>query len=147
MAVNSFQKDLDNENVVIKGLALRGLCSLRFDGMVAYTAPFVDEKLNDPHAYIRKVAVNCCIKLFYLDRSFIEEYDIVTKLYTLLKDSKQMVVLSAINALHEIMNEEGGMTVNYNIIIYLLNRIKEFDEFGQSIVLDLVHKIEPESEE
>ena len=49
-----------------------------------------------------------------------------------------MVILSSINALHELMGDEGGMNVNFQIIIYLVNRITEFDEFGQAIILDLV---------
>lgn len=147
MAVNSFAKDLDSTNPKIKGLALRGLCSLRFDGMVEMTAPHVIKKLDDNDPYVKKVAINCCVKLFYIEKKFATDNNISSKLYTLLKDSKQMVILSAINALHEIMSEDGGMAVNYNIVYYLINRIKEFDEFGQAIVLDLASKLEPESED
>ena len=62
-------------------MALRGLCSLRFAGMVEYTAPLVIKKLDDEDPYVRKTAINCCIKLYYVEKSFVEKHDIITTLY------------------------------------------------------------------
>jgi len=146
MAVHSFAKELENTNPKIRGLALRGLCALRFEGFVNFTAPHVIKALDDEDPYVRKTAVNSVLKLFYIERSFVEENDLLTKLYQLLKDSSQMVVLSSINVLHEIMHDEGGMGVNYSIVVYLLNRVKDFDEFGQAIILDLTSRLEVESD-
>lgn len=51
------------------------------------------------------------------------ENDIINILYNYIKDSNKMVVVSAINALNEIMQDEGGMAINGKIIIHLLGRI------------------------
>lgn len=51
------------------------------------------------------------------------EHDIINILYNYIKDSNKMVVVAAINALNEIMQDEGGMAINGKIIIHLLGRI------------------------
>jgi hypothetical protein len=55
------------------------------------------------------------------------------------------VVANAISALNELMAEEGGLAVNKAIIHHLLNRIKDFSEWGQCLVLDLVAKYTPDA--
>lgn len=74
------------------------------------------------------------------------ENNIVDTLYLLIKDSDPIVVQNALVALNEVMVDEGGMALNNKIIIYLLNKLKEFNEWGQAIVLDLVAKYEPKNE-
>jgi AP-4 complex subunit beta-1 len=64
----------------------------------------------------------------------------------LIKDSDPIVVQNALVALNEVMVEEGGMALNAKIIIYLLNKLKEFNEWGQAIVLDLVARYSPKNE-
>jgi len=56
-------------------------------------------------------------------------------------------VVAAITALDEIMIEEGGVAINGKIIIHLLGRLSDFDEFGQTIVLDLVSKYKPKDQD
>jgi hypothetical protein len=48
------------------------------------------------------------------------------------------VVANCINALNEILAGEGGMAINRPIIHHLLNRMKEFNEWSQCVVLELV---------
>ena len=55
------------------------------------------------------------------------------------------VVANSISALNEILAEEGGLAINKAIIHHLLNRIKEFSEWGQCLVLDLVAKYKPDN--
>lgn len=35
---------------------------------------------------------------------------------------------------------EGGIVLSTKLIVYLLNRIKEFNEWGQTVILDLAAK-------
>lgn len=72
MAINSFVRDCSNKDFKIRGLALRALCSLKFKGAVDYIQPQVLQMLNDFDAYVRKTAINGCVKLHYLDSSFTE---------------------------------------------------------------------------
>jgi AP-4 complex subunit beta-1 len=43
--------------------------------------------------------------------------------------------------------DKGGIDINRQLVISLLNRIKDFNEWGQSVVLDLCAKYRPENEE
>lgn len=54
----------------------------------------------------------------------------VEKLYNLVKDPDPNVVINAIQALNEIEENTGGFKVDSKVVIYLLNRIKDFNEWG-----------------
>lgn len=41
---------------------------------------------------------------------------------------------------------QGGMAVNKSIVMHLLGRIKEFNEWGQCAVLEVVCKYKPNDE-
>lgn len=64
-------------------------------------------------------------------------------LYTLTKDRDPLVVINAIEAINEILADKGGIEIDRNLIIPLLNRIKDFNEWGQSIILDICSKYNP----
>lgn len=68
-------------------------------------------------------------------------------LNTLIKDHDPLVVINAIEAINEILADKGGIDINRAMIINLLNRIKEFNEWGQSIILDLAAKYKPPTQE
>lgn len=57
------------------------------------------------------------------------------------------VVANCISTLNEVLAEEGGMAINQAIIHHLLNRIRDFNEWGQCLVLALVAKYVPASQE
>lgn len=61
----------------------------------------------------------------------------------MLRDPDPLVVVNVIDAINEITADKGGITVDRQLVIILLNRIKEFNEWGQSIVLDLCAKYRP----
>ncbi len=57
------------------------------------------------------------------------------------------MIANAITALNEILMSEGQMAINAQITMYLLNRIREFNEWGQCVLLDLVSRYTPASQE
>lgn len=73
--------------------------------------------------------------------------DFAKKLYKLIYDPSPLVVINAITALNEIEEKKGGCEPSQDIVITLLNRIKDFNEWGQSIILDLVTKFKPDTED
>lgn len=62
-------------------------------------------------------------------------------------DPSPLVVINSISALNEIQEKKGGCEPSQEIVITLLNKIKDFNEWGQSIILDLVAKFEPDSDD
>jgi AP-4 complex subunit beta-1 len=62
-------------------------------------------------------------------------------------DPSPLVVINSIIALNEIEERKGGCAPTQDIVITLLNKIKDFNEWGQSTILDLVAKFEPDNED
>jgi len=148
LAINTFLMDLKGNNSKIRGLALRSLCSLKFDGVVEYITQAIDLGLTDPDPYVKKTATIGCIKLFHMNKSaFKKNTNYLEQLYAMTNDSDALVVINAIGAINEIQADKGGIDIQRNLVISLLNRIKDFNEWGQSIILDLCAKYKPETKE
>ncbi|KAL4481626.1 hypothetical protein ABPG74_007715 [Tetrahymena malaccensis] len=147
MAINTFIKDCDNKDPKVKGLALRSLCSLRFSGSFEYLIPAINKALQDIDPYVRKTAIMGCVKVFYMNPEAIKNKEIIDTLYKMIKDPDALVMQNAICALNEILADEGGIKTYRQMIIHLLNNLKNFNNWGQTIVLQLVAKYTPINEE
>ena len=63
----------------------------------------------------------------------------------MLTDVDSLVFINAIEAINEILADKGGIDITRQLVINLLNRIREFNEWGQSVILDLCSKYQPAS--
>jgi AP-4 complex subunit beta-1 len=52
------------------------------------------------------------------------------QLYALVNDSDGLVTINAILAMNEILADKGGIDITRQLVISLLNRIKDFNEWG-----------------
>jgi vesicle coat complex subunit len=145
MCTNTLQKDCGNDDPMVRGLALRALCSLHLPQMVEYISEPLRRSLTDHHAYVRKTGVMGILKLYHLDQEAFETCNFVDILYEMLRDPDASVVSNSILVLNEVM--DGGMAINRAIMLHLLNRIHEFSEFGILHVLELVPRYIPANEE
>eukprot|EP00743_Colponemidia_sp_Colp-15_P002288 GILK01002479.1.p1 GENE.GILK01002479.1~~GILK01002479.1.p1 ORF type:complete len:794 (-),score=148.65 GILK01002479.1:161-2542(-) len=143
LAINTLQKDCLDEDPMVRGLALRSLCSLRLSNIVEYLMPAITRALADRSAYVRKTAVVGCIKLFHIAPQAVKGANMVDTMYNSLRDADTQVITNAIYALNEMLAEEGGMAVNKAIVTHLLNRMRDFTDWGQCAVLELVSKYSP----
>ena len=75
------------------------------------------------------------------------ETEFLDTLYKLTRDHDPLVVINAIEAINEIRANKGGIEIQRALIIHLLNRIKEFNEWGQSVILELTTKYQPSTQE
>jgi AP-4 complex subunit beta-1 len=141
MAINAFLIDCKSGNGKVRGLALRSLCSLNSKDAVDYTNPAVLDGLDDIDPYVKKTAIIGCIKLYRMTK----KSDFKEKLYKLIYDPSPLVVINAISALNEIDEKKGGCEPSEEIVITLLNRIKDFNEWGQGTILDLTARLEPDN--
>jgi AP-4 complex subunit beta-1 len=72
----------------------------------------------------------------------------MTVLQRMLQDVDASVVTNVIMVLEELMIEQGGMDVNQALVLSLLNRIAEFNEWGLNLILDtIVARYVPVSED
>jgi AP-4 complex subunit beta-1 len=149
MCTNTLQKDCGNEDPMVRGLALRSLCSLNLPQMVEYISEPLRKALQDHHAYVRKTGVMGILKLYYLDHDSFQECNFTDILYDMLRDVDPTVVANCIRVLNEVMSktENGGMAINRAIMLHLLNRIHEFSEFDLVCVLELVPRYIPANAE
>lgn len=147
MCINTLQRDCSNEDPMVRGLALRSLCSLRLPSVLEYISAPLRASLTDPHSYVRKTGVIGILKVYNLDRDLVKSGDFVDILYNMLRDVDGLVVTNCIVALDEIMLEEGGIAINTAIVHHMLGRLNDFNEWGLGAVLRLVARYEPESDE
>ncbi|KAL8433141.1 hypothetical protein ACSSS7_004118 [Eimeria intestinalis] len=177
LAVNTFQKDCGDHDPRLRGLAIRSLCSLRVPDMVEYIEPALRRGLQDSQPYVRRVCVMGLIKLWHLlqqrgeqqppaaaeaaaeataaataggesqDTSLYTHQGIVAALTRALYDSDPQVTINAIQGLNEVNASAGGVLVTQELIINLLNRIKQFNECGQCVVLNLLMSYDAKTEQ
>ncbi|XP_073007246.1 beta-adaptin-like protein A [Typha latifolia] len=155
LTINFLQKDCRDEDPMIRGLALRSLCSLRVPNLVEYLVAPLGSGLKDGSAYVRMVAALGVLKLYHISASTCLESDFPAALKSLmLSDPDAQVVANCLHSLQEIWNLEASSNsdeaskeiealYSKTIIYYLLNRIREFSEWAQCLILDLVSKYIP----
>ena len=122
--------DCKSTNAKIRGLAIRSLCQLKFDDSAQYTQTAISDGLDDFDSYVRKTAIIACIKMYKHSKKEFKATNFAEKLHNLVKDPDPNVVINAISALNEIEENTGGFKVDSKVVIYLLNRIKDFNEWG-----------------
>ncbi|KAF4373625.1 hypothetical protein F8388_025319 [Cannabis sativa] len=171
LTINFLQRDCKDEDPMIRGLALRSLCSLRVANLVEYLVGPLGSGLKDGNSYVRMIAVTGVLKLYYISASTCIDADFPSVLKHLLlndpdtqgfpvtkfKMIQEKVAFfnlmtfkfatSEIWTLEATTSEEASREretlLSKPIVYYLLNRIKEFSEWAQCLVLELVAKYIP----
>ncbi|XP_043858402.1 AP-4 complex subunit beta-1 [Dromiciops gliroides] len=147
LAINTLCKDCSDPNPMVRGLALRSMCSLRMPGVQEYIQQPILNGLRDKASYVRRVAVLGCAKMYNLHGDSEVDGTLVNELYSLLRDQDPIVVVNCLRALEEILKHEGGVVINKPIAHHLLNRMPDLDQWGQAEVLGFLLRYQPRSEE
>lgn len=147
LAINTFLADCRDSDFKVRALALRTLSSLKFSDAIPYTERAVKEGLKDVHPYVRKTACIACIKLHKDSLASASNGEYIEELYKLIKDADPQVSINAFIALDEILESEGGIAITRKLVVHLLNRLKEYPEWAQSLVINLLARYEPKEKE
>lgn len=150
MAVNTFVKDCEDTNPLIRALAVRTMGCIRVDKITEYLCEPLRKCLKDEDPYVRKTAAVCVAKLYDINAQLVEDQGFLDQLKDLLSDSNPMVVANAVAALSEI-NEasvSGSPLVEMNAqtINKLLTALNECTEWGQVFILDSLSNYSPKDE-
>ncbi|PKA54455.1 Beta-adaptin-like protein A [Apostasia shenzhenica] len=154
LTINFLQKDCRDQDPMIRGLALRSLCSLRVANLVEYLVSPLTSGLRDSSSYVRMVAAIGVLKLYHISSSTCLDSDFPAMLKTfMLNDPDAQVVANCLSSLQEIWSLEAGNSeevsrerealLSKQVVYYLLNRIREFNEWAQCLVLELASKYIP----
>ncbi|KAH0618951.1 hypothetical protein JD844_018525 [Phrynosoma platyrhinos] len=147
LAINTLCKDCSDPNPMVRGLALRSMCSFRMPGIQEYIQQPILNGLRDKASYVRRVAVLGCAKMQKLQGDSEVDGALVNELYSMFRDQDPIVVVNCLRALEEILAHEGGVVINKPIAHHLLNRLPDLDQWGQSEVLTFLLRYKPRCEE
>lgn len=147
LAINTLTQECSHGNPMVRGLALKTVCSLNHENFFEFGQSAVISALRDSSAYVRRVAVNCCGKLHYRSPNICQESGLTDKLYHIIRDPDPIVAVNAVMTLEEILKEEGGLVVNKNIAHYLLNKLESLTPWGQIYTMNILVKYTPKSED
>lgn len=94
LTINFLQRDCKDEDPMIRGLALRSLCSLRVANLVEYLVGPLGLGLKDGNSYVRMVAAVGVLKLYHISASTCVDSDFPAMLkHLMLKDPDAQVSL------------------------------------------------------
>ncbi|KAG8825631.1 beta-adaptin [Serendipita sp. 411] len=150
LAVNTFVKDSDDSNPLIRALSIRTMACLRAEKIIDYLSPPLQKALVDEHPYVRKTAAICVAKLYDLKPELAMENGFVESLKEMVGDANPMVVANAVTALMDIhiasqnLAESGAegaeatkveWHINTAILNKLLIALNECSEWGRVAIL------------
>ncbi|ODQ47654.1 hypothetical protein PICMEDRAFT_15579 [Pichia membranifaciens NRRL Y-2026] len=137
LATNTFVRDAEDPNPLIRALAIRTMGCIRVDKMVDYISIPLKRTLKDDNPYVRKTAVICVAKLFELNPTVCMEQGFLNYLLELVDDSNQMVVANAVAALLEISKstQKDVLKIDSKILSKLLSTLNECSEWGRVSIL------------
>ncbi|KAG1701253.1 AP-2 complex subunit beta [Nymphon striatum] len=150
MAVNTFVKDCEDPNPLIRALAVRTMGCIRVDKITEYLCEPLRKCLKDEDPYVRKTAAVCVAKLHDINASLVEDQGFLDQLRELLSDSNPMVVANAVASLSEI-NESSttgqpSIEMTAQTVNKLLTALNECTEWGQVFILDSLANYNPKDE-
>ena len=150
MAVNTFVKDCEDPNPLIRALAVRTMGCIRVDKITEYLCEPLRKCLKDEDPYVRKTAAVCVAKLHDINGNLVEEQGFLDALRDLLSDGNPMVVANAVAALSEINEASTSgrpiIELTPQIVNKLLTALNECSEWGQVFILDSLANYDPKEE-
>ncbi|XP_064620297.1 AP-1 complex subunit beta-1-like [Lineus longissimus] len=150
MAVNTFVRDCDDPNPLIRALAVRTMGCIRVDKITEYLCEPLRKCLKDEDPYVRKTAAVCVAKLHDINSSLVEDQGFLDLLRDLLSDSNPMVVANAVAAISEILETSNSahqvLEMSSQIINKLLTALNECTEWGQVFILDSIANYTPKDD-
>ncbi len=93
LAVNTFVKDTDDPNPLVRALAIRTMGCLRAEKIIDYLCDPLQKCLRDENPYVRKTAAICVAKLYDLKPELVLDNGFLDQLLEMVADSNPMVRL------------------------------------------------------
>ncbi|KAM6493184.1 Adaptin N terminal region domain containing protein [Amanita muscaria] len=158
LAVNTFVKDTDDPNPLVRALAIRTMGCLRAEKIIDYLSDPLQKCLRDENPYVRKTAALCVAKLYDLKPELVLENGFLTQLNDMIADSNPMVVANTVVALADIHSSAASQqppasptdpayfTISSQILSRLLIALNECSEWGRVAILNALSRYETQDE-
>lgn len=150
ISVNTFVKDCEDSNPLIRALAVRTMGCIRVDKITEYLCEPLRKCLKDEDPYVRKTAAVCVAKMHDINAQLVEDQGFLDLLKDLLSDSNPMVVANAVAAISEILETsptaQQSLEMNIGTINKLLTALNECSEWGQVFILDAISNYNPKDD-
>lgn len=142
LAVNTFVKDSQDPNPLIRALAVRTMGCIRVDKITEYLCDPLQRCLKDDDPYVRKTAAICVAKLYDINAELVEDRGFLDALKDLISDNNPMVVANAVAALAEIQETSARpiFEITSATLAKLLTALNECTEWGQVFILDALSR-------
>ncbi|MQL72775.1 hypothetical protein Taro_005105 [Colocasia esculenta] len=142
LAVNTFVKDSQDPNPLIRALAVRTMGCIRVDKITEYLCDPLQRCLKDDDPYVRKTAAICVAKLYDINAELVEDRGFLETLKDLISDNNPMVVANAVAALAEIQENSNRpiFEITSHTLSKLLTALNECNEWGQVFILDALSR-------
>ncbi|CCL99815.1 uncharacterized protein FIBRA_01839 [Fibroporia radiculosa] len=149
LAVNTFVKDTDDPNPLVRALAIRTMGCLRAEKIIDYLCDPLQKCLRDDNPYVRKTAALCVAKLYDLKPELVLENGFLETLQEMIADSNPMVVANTVAALsdiHTAATAAGTSSDAFQITSVILNKLlvalNECSEWGRVAILNALARYE-----
>ncbi|TFY79476.1 hypothetical protein EWM64_g4535 [Hericium alpestre] len=157
LAVNTFVKDSDDPNPLIRALAIRTMGCIRVEKIIDYLTDPLQKCLHDDNPYVRKTAALCVAKLYDLKPELVIENGFLEQLHDMVSDSNPMVVANTVTALSDIhvaatsqpstsSSDPAIFTITSTILNKLLIALNECSEWGRVAILSALSRYQATDE-
>jgi len=143
LAINTLVTDTHDPNPVVRSLAVRTLAGIQLPELAEHGINAINSGLKDTDAVVRRAAVLACVQIFQTAPSAVLDGGLIDRLYSLIRDPDPVVVVNCLNALQEILADEGGVVINRSMARYLLQRLKSCPEAQCAALLKFLMKYQP----
>lgn len=134
LGINSFQRDLQDRNEVVRAMALRVLTGLRLKVAASVVEVAISKCVRDSSFYVRRAAAHSLIKCVDLSPDSKESFK--QHLATLLNDQNPAVLAAALAAWSALSpNDLQALHTHFRKLCFAIG---DMDAWGQKLTLDVL---------
>ncbi|EMR08145.1 hypothetical protein PNEG_03582 [Pneumocystis murina B123] len=141
-------KDLNDKNPLIRSLALRTMSYINIKEFTNSIIIPLYQLLSDSDPYVRKTAAICVAKLYCINKSIVEENNLINELKKKLHDTNSIVVSSSLLSLSQISEHSDSikLDISTSYANKLANMLDGCAEWNQIYILEALINYIPQEE-
>ncbi|PHU28932.1 AP-1 complex subunit beta-1 [Capsicum chinense] len=149
LAINTFVKDSQDPNPLVRDLAVRTMGCIRVDKITEYLCDPFQHCLKDDDPYVRKTTTIYVAKLYDINAELVEDKAFLDALNDLISSNNPMVTANVVAALAEIQENSSRsiFEIKSHTLSELLTALNEYTEFRfqtrKHILFDDSKKLNP----